>query len=623
MIKKLFLPLILILSVVLLVSCNGQETSVMPTTTDVQTTEDITTETPTSTETPTTTIERVELPDLSGMYMEDIETLLSQTNLNYTFEYITNKTEEEGLFVSYGDHYSAGDQVLISEPIEVFVYSHDIYLPDFAGMEQVDILNYFFAVGITNFQFDVVNSNEVEDQTFAGYQDRDIGDLVSADETIIVLIAFNDEQIPNLDGMVKRQITDTLSELEINFEFTYVTNNDYPEDSFAYYGNVNVGDYYDDENLLVEVVLYQNSFTSAETSLIISKYMDGEIQSGTVTYDNSGIELYNPTDQTIFLGDYHIAIFSGGSYDLTYRVDLEDIDLEPGETYLITSTNSDPNLQRIADLRSQDLIFDGVNDTIQLRYKNNTYIDTIFQLGDRGSDFDDEIFVRRENVDAGSRTFTISQWTAFVPDYYEIIGSHPLNINDQLFLTPTQIAQLIINTFDSPLGGMNEVEYRGVADGDTAYFFPGFMEGERVRFIGNDTPETSPSVVDEPEPWGLEAKAYTQTILEYADNHNKPIYVQSDPDVGYTEGYGRHLGLIWVDLGDDVLSIDIMDSSGQVLFTEELTGVILINYLLVKNGFSADEYSSDSMLMVNNRYMHRWFDEAEKFAKDNNLGIHE
>jgi hypothetical protein len=27
--------------------------------------------------------------------------------------------------------------------------------------------------------------------------------------------------------------------------------------------------------------------------------------------------------------------------------------------------------------------------------------------------------------------------------------------------------------------------------------------------------------------------------------------------------------------------------------------------------------------VINNRYLHRWFDEAEKFAIDNNLGIHE
>jgi hypothetical protein len=51
--------------------------------------------------------------------------------------------------------------------------------------------------------------------------------------------------------------------------------------------------------------------------------------------------------------------------------------------------------------------------------------------------------------------------------------------------------------------------------------------------------------------------------------------------------------------------------------------MILINYHLVKNGFTADEYSSVSLLINSNRYMHRWFDEAEKFAKDNNLGIHE
>jgi len=157
-----------------------------------------------------------------------------------------------------------------------------------------------------------------------------------------------------------------------------------------------------------------------------------------------------------------------------------------------------------------------------------------------------------------------------------------------------------------------------ISDGDTAAFLPGFTGEQRVRFIGVDTPETYPVE----DPWGPEAKAYTATILNYARDNGKSIYIQSDPQLAYQDTYGRHLGLIWVDLGEDVINIDIMDSSENVIYTESLTGVILLNYHLVKNGFSYNYYSSNSELIFDNRYLYRWFQDAEKIAKENNLGVH-
>lgn len=627
MAKKIFLPLIFIIGVVFLVGCGETSTTALLTTkapSTFETTETPTTEAPTTelemTDEPTTVLTTVAdaiLPDLEGYTLDDIEALLVEENISYTIIFETNLFETDNLFIGYGDGYLAGDTIQVDESVVVYVYSHRIYLPDLTGMTQADILDYFFSVGITNFNFSVINDNTVIDKTFAGYDGYMIGDEFVSEEPIKVLIGFNDPLIPQADGLIKRQVNDLFIDLGINFEFTYVVNDDYPEDSFAYYDNVNVGDFYEDKDLVVNIVLYKNTFTSNDVSLMISKYVDNET--------DSAIELFNPTDTAIDLADYAIVIYSGGSYDETYRIPLEDEMLASGDTYLITSTTTEPNLQRYANLRSPDLLFDGVNDTIQLVYKNGTYIDTIYEIGDRGSEMDDEIFVRRQGIISGSRSFSLGEWTAFVPDYYELLTerSHPIDIDDVLTYTIQELSAFVARGFDSPYGGMDLVSFDRAADGDTAYFSPGFMDDERVRFIGTDTPETSPAVVDEPEAWGLEAKAYTTTILEYADDNNKNIYIQSDPDIGYTEGYGRHLGLVWVDLGNDVLSIDIKDSSGTTLFTEELTGVICINYLLVKNGFSADEYSSISSLTINNRYMYRWFDEAERFAIANNLGVHE
>ncbi|QWB99422.1 extracellular solute-binding protein [Mycoplasmatota bacterium] len=208
--------------------------------------------------------------------------------------------------------------------------------------------------------------------------------------------------------------------------------------------------------------------------------------------------------------------------------------------------------------------------------------------------------------------------------YANFFNHYPFTNDGMPTLTQMQIETMITRGFDHPEGGMDLVTLHTVHDGDTAAFTPGFLGGERVRFLGVNTPETSPTVApDGPEPWGLEATAYTKTILEYADNNNLPIYIQSDPDLGYTEGYGRHLGLVWVDLGSNVLLIDVLDSNENILFTEELTGVILLNYLLVKNGFSSNLYSTDSTIEINNRLINKWFDLAEYYAKTNKLGIYE
>ena len=140
------------------------------------------------------------------------------------------------------------------------------------------------------------------------------------------------------------------------------------------------------------------------------------------------------------------------------------------------------------------------------------------------------------------------------------------------------------------VSGMVQVTVSNINDGDTASFSPGFEGDSRMRFLGVDTPETHPVV----EPWGLEAKAFTTS---YLTKPGATIYVQSDPFLGATETYGRSLGYVWVD--------------GEML-----------NYLLVKNGYSWNYLSSNTKLVYNNRYLYRWFQDAQQYAQDNNLGLH-
>ena len=176
--------------------------------------------------------------------------------------------------------------------------------------------------------------------------------------------------------------------------------------------------------------------------------------------------------------------------------------------------------------------------------------------------------------------------------------------------------QFIDRDFWDELGGMDLVSYVSAADGDTAYFTPGFLGDDRVRFLGTDTPETW---INPPQPWGLEAKAYTVYVLEHA----QAIYIQSDPDSGFVGGYGRPLGLVWVNLGTPGIVYDHLNSDGEVVRTESLSGWILLNYHLILNGYSNNYYGTDSSMAFNDRYLFRWFQDAEKSAIAAGIGLQE
>ena len=124
-------------------------------------------------------------------------------------------------------------------------------------------------------------------------------------------------------------------------------------------------------------------------------------------------------------------------------------------------------------------------------------------------------------------------------------------------------------------------------DGDTAEFTPGFLGGDRVRFVGIDTAETGSGTL------AAQATVYVHNLLNSASE----IYIQRDPTTGIRETYGRYLGLVWA---DDVL----------------------VNYMIVRMGYSQNNYSDpDQNLVFNGVSLDQWFKNAESYAQENNLGM--
>ena len=530
------------------------------------------------------------LPVLSGLNETESTTLLEATTFEYTIVFEEDLAKDNGLFSRYANDLQGGQKIRRESEITVYFVLNYPRLPDLSGMDMSEI-SLLMRDQPFSFQFKDETNNQVEDGTFSRYgNDLEAGDAIANLEQVIdIYIGFNVTFLPDLSGKLKGEIHQILTDLNISYEFVDVIDDEFEESSFqGYETGYEAGDEAPSSRIVVYV--YKNTFTSAETSLFISKYVDGGGTNG-----NQAIEIYNPLGSAINLADYHLAIYTNGSWDESYLIPLGTGELVSKATFVIVYQEASSELKDKADLLTSDLVFDG-NDVIQLRYKNNTYIDTIYPIGSRNFLMDDEVFIRKPDIDAGTRDFKLQEWTAYLPTYVASLGSHPVEIP----LWPT--FEFIDRPFRDPLGGTVLVDLVTVNDGDTAGFNdaltdePTYAGSERVRFLGIDTPETYPTS----QPWGPEAKNFTTGVLYSADI----IYLQSDPALGFTETYGRHLALVWVD-----------NYSG----TE---GMMLLNYELVRLGYSYNYLSSDCSLIFNNRYLYRWFQDAELEAKANSRGIH-
>ncbi len=518
----------------------------------------------------------IKLPDLEGQTEASAIKTLEDLDFAVTVEYIEASNVENGYFVSY-KAYETGDKAEPSTTIVINIAQNGYELPDLAAATETETIAILDNLGVS-YEISYEHNYNLTDYTFSRYDTYEVGDVVPADQTVQVYITWNGSFLPELDGFVKTEIIASLDyEFISNYEFAYIIDDTKEEDTFAGYEGFVAGDPAVEQGTIT-VNLYKNSFTDAATSLFFSKYLEGD--------DNNdrAVEIYNPTDVAIDLSEYHISIFQNGSFDETYRIELTGT-IQPQSSYTIAYKGSRQALLDVADQKSTRLIYDG-NDTIQLRYSNETYIDTIYDLGNVLFVSEDELLIRKENTVKGSRDFSLNGWQAFMPNYFESFGTFPVEIPDTLEINQEYLSHPFgLDT----VSGMIQVTLVTINDGDTAGFTPGFTNDKRVRFLGVDTPETYPTQ----DPWGPEAKEYTTGVL----NGGSVIYLQSDPYLGATGNYGRTLAYIWVD------------------------GTML-NYELIRHGFSFNYLSKDSKLEFNHRYLYQWFAEAEQYAKDNQLGIH-
>ena len=355
--------------------------------------------------------------------------------------------------------------------------------------------------------------------------------------------------------------------------------------------------------VLLMIGLLVSACTQKESPIVISKVFETTVQA------NNMIELYNTSDEDVDLKDYILNFYTNGSLEVSQSISLEGT-IKANDYFLIGSKlSSNRTLTDQFDFVYEDdsLPFNG-NDVIEFIYKK-AVVDII---GTIGTDIDTNTnltMIRLGLVEnyAPSNAFDTFNFIYYLPDMFQYIKNDDYEIKtlDDLYAGPRLEQRYkdmpYVDPSSSNLGGGGAVmtTVSGIADGDTAYFNAnnGFGGGS-MRYFYLNTAEVNGSHVSA-EPWGYVASKFNKEYLLNNANQ-KEIYVQSIPTYSLTEGYGRYLGLVWI--------------NGY-----------LSQFLIVSEGLSEDvdvTYSAHDLLLYYKNVPYLTFLRfAEHRAKENGWGL--
>ncbi len=166
------------------------------------------------------------------------------------------------------------------------------------------------------------------------------------------------------------------------------------------------------------------------SELFISEYVEG-------SSNNKAIEIYNPTDSAISLSAsaYRLSFYYNGNTASTFGIALSGI-IQPGGTWVVTSTNSSSALLALADQSAGTSWFNG-DDAVVLDH-DGTAVDVIGQVGfrpDAGYWGSGDITTanhtlrRKATITTGDTNgadaFDPSlEWDGYAQDTFDGLGSH-------------------------------------------------------------------------------------------------------------------------------------------------------------------------------------------------------
>ncbi|MDG0889436.1 lamin tail domain-containing protein [Paracholeplasma manati] len=450
--------------------------------------------------------------------------------------------------------------------------STKVTLPDLTGLNKEQVIEALEPLDITYTFEDVIDNTKTRNRFIEYKGDYNIGDEVERGTSVVITFAIHANILPNLTGVHKDDIPGYFTNMKLYIEYREYETNSVPEGQFVKYLEPKYTGQKLDDNTTVVIFVAKN-FVVVERDLIISKYIEGATS-------NKAIELYNISSEPVDLSKYKIGLFYDGSETVSETITLNGV-LNPSCTYVISHTGSSAEILSKADLSTDKLNFNG-NDIVTLMFYNDEVVDSLGTIGWALDIFNNITLIRNTAVNQPTSIFVRNEWDTYAKDYIEPLGTHPVSY-PTTFTWDLSYASI---PFETP-GGMIQVSFESNYDGDTAYFTPGFLGEQRLRFIGIDTPEMGSGVV------ATQAKSYVYNKLRYATT----IYIQHDPRSGRVDSYERQLGLVWYD--------------GK-----------LLNYELVLYGYSQNNYSDDTQsLIFSGIPLAVWMANAEVYAKQNHLGV--
>ncbi len=229
---------------------------------------------------------------------------------------------------------------------------------------------------------------------------------------------------------------------------------------------------------------------SACSNLFFSEYMEG---SG----NNKSVEVFNPTDEAIDLGDYKINRYNGGVTAPTDTLYLPSgFMLAAGDVYVIANDSGDPDILAQADTLD-DLTFYNGDDALELvQESNSTAIDIIGRIGeDPGTNWpvdtgatSEYTLVRKSTVHEGYTNWAASSatWDVYARDSFAFIGNHTIMPCDT---TPAPCMDVTItitgNVTDESIDGADDGAIDASASGGAMPYDFLWDNGEVTEDISN------------------------------------------------------------------------------------------------------------------------------------------
>jgi len=270
---------------------------------------------------------------------------------------------------------------------------------------------------------------------------------------------------------------------------------------------------------------------------------------------NNLIELYNTSEASVDLGEYAFNFYTNGAKEVSQTINLSGT-IEANSYFLVGGSNHGvAEVKELIDFSNENgsLPFNG-NDVIELT-KYGSRIDI---FGSIGSDFD--FSINSTQIRLGlltdyqpNKEFNLFNYIGYAPNLYQYLKNddHEIKTFEQLYEGPRLEERFLEMPYVDPnnsnlgFGGVATSTVQSIADGDTATFqaVNGYPGGS-MRYFYINTPEVNGSNVVA-EPWGYVASKYNKEYL-LKDGNSKLIQLQSIPGNALQEGYGRNLGLVWV-----------------------------------------------------------------------------